>query len=96
MRFCVSLSAHVHLGLLSQGPLRLPPALTHATDLSFNHISKIEGLSRLGKLTELSLAHNRITTLEGLQGLASLDVLSVGGNQIESVEVRLRFFRACV
>ena len=57
-------------------------------DLSFNHITAIEGLEKLGKLTDLSLAYNRITRLERLEPLKKLDVLSISGNLIESLEVR--------
>jgi internalin A len=53
---------------------------THLTwlDLSFNQISKIEGLCTLQKLTDLSLLDNEIAELEGLDALTSLQCLSLG------------------
>lgn len=47
-------------------------------DLSFNQISKIEGLSTLQKLTDLSLLDNEIAELEGLDALSGLQCLSLG------------------
>lgn len=47
-------------------------------DLSFNNISKLEGLETLTKLKDLSVFNNNIAKLEGLDTLTSLQVLSVG------------------
>ena len=47
-------------------------------DLSFNAISKIEGLDKLTKLTDLSLFCNHIEKIENLQTLTNLSVLSIG------------------
>ena len=47
-------------------------------DLSFNAISKIEGLDKLTKLTDLSLFCNHIDKIENLQTLTNLSVLSIG------------------
>jgi Leucine-rich repeat (LRR) protein len=67
-------------------PSTHPPAVTHASrqtnltwlDLSFNKISKIQGLDSLVKLTDLSLFANEISVLEGLDTLRDLQVLSIG------------------
>ena len=37
------------------------------SDLSFNQISKIEGIETLTKLTDLCLTHNEISKLEGIR-----------------------------
>lgn len=47
-------------------------------DLSFNNISKLEGLEKLTKLTDLSLFSNKLEKVENIQGLAELVVLSLG------------------
>jgi Leucine-rich repeat (LRR) protein len=47
-------------------------------DLSFNQITKIEGLDTLVKLTDLSLFDNQISELEGLDALTALHCLSLG------------------
>ena len=47
-------------------------------DLSFNAISKIEGLDKLTNLTDLSLFCNHIEKIENLQTLTNLSVLSIG------------------
>jgi Leucine-rich repeat (LRR) protein len=47
-------------------------------DLSFNNISKIEGLSKLTKLKDLSLYNNNIETVENLDTLKNLNVISLG------------------
>ena len=48
-------------------------------DLSFNQITKIEGLAGLTKLQDLSLFSNGISVIEGLDTMADLNVLSIGG-----------------
>ena len=47
-------------------------------DLSFNKISKIEGLDTLVKLVDLSLFNNQIETIENLDALTELNVFSIG------------------
>ena len=56
------------------------------TDLSFNNIEFIEGLSCLTKLTDLSLYNNRITKLENLEALKDLHIFSIGNNCIEELD----------
>jgi Leucine-rich repeat (LRR) protein len=53
---------------------------THLTwlDLSFNQITRIEGLDTLTNLTDLSLLDNQISELEGLAKLSKLQCLSLG------------------
>jgi Leucine Rich repeats (2 copies) len=55
-------------------------AQTHLTwlNLSFNQISKIEGLDCLKNLTDLSICDNQITDLAGLDYLKELQCLSIG------------------
>ena len=55
----------------------MPPCLqTNLTwlDLSFNAITRIEGLEKLVKLTDLSLTSNKIAAIENLAPLAALQV----------------------
>ncbi len=47
-------------------------------DLSFNKITKIEGLEALTKLVDLSLFNNQIAEIENLEKLTELNVLSLG------------------
>lgn len=47
-------------------------------DLSFNKITKIEGLETLTKLVDLSLFNNQITRIESLDTLVDLNVISLG------------------
>ena len=47
-------------------------------DLSFNKITKIEGLETLTKLTDLSLFSNQISEIENLDTLVNLNALSLG------------------
>lgn len=61
--------------------------------MSFNNIAKIEGLSKLTKLTDLSLHNNKITRLENMDELQQLQVLSIGNNQIPSLEDVLYLLR---
>ena len=56
------------------------------SDLSFNNIDKIEGLSALVNLTDLSLHNNHISKIEGLDTLKKLETLSIGNNALQSVE----------
>ena len=55
---------------------------TRSSDLSFNNIELIEGLSSLTKLTDLSLYNNAISKIQGLDTLVDLNVLSLGNNKI--------------
>ncbi|AKV64918.1 Leucine Rich Repeat (LRR)-containing protein [Porphyromonas gingivalis] len=55
-------------------------------DLSYNQISKLEGLERLTSLTKLRLRSNQIRKLEGLDSLTSLTKLSLSDNQISKLE----------
>ena len=63
----------------------MPPTLEWL-DLSFNAISKIEGLDKLTRLSDLSLYHNNITKIEGLDKCKEMNVLSLGRNKIKSLE----------
>ena len=47
-------------------------------DLSFNSITKMEGLEKLVKLTDLSLFSNKLEKIENIQTLKQLVVLSFG------------------
>ncbi len=47
-------------------------------DLSFNSIIKLEGLSKLKKLTDLSLFSNKLERIENIETLEDLVVLSLG------------------
>lgn len=47
-------------------------------DLSFNRITKIEGLEKLTKLLDLSLFSNQIEVIENLDTLVDLHVFSIG------------------
>ena len=47
-------------------------------DLSFNSISKLEGLDKLTRLTDLSLFSNKLERIENIQTLEELVVLSLG------------------
>ena len=65
--------------------------------MSFNSIEKLEGLSKLTKLRDLSVHHNSIQCIENLDELKDLEVLSIGDNLLPSLEdapiVYLRRFR---
>lgn len=50
-------------------------------DLSFNHITAIEGLEQLTHVSDLSLFNNQISSLQGLDTLQNLNVLSIGQQQ---------------
>lgn len=62
-------------------------------DLSFNLITKIEGLDKCVKLTDLSLFKNKITHLSGLENLPLLNVLSVGSNCLQNLEDCIDYLR---
>lgn len=47
-------------------------------DLSFNKLTKIEGLDTLVKLVDLSLFNNQVAEIENLDKLTELNVLSLG------------------
>ncbi|GAB4819843.1 hypothetical protein N2152v2_006889 [Parachlorella kessleri] len=55
-------------------------------DLSFNTIPRIDCLSTLTKLEDLSLYSNQIVVLDPLAHLTRLRVLSIGNNPIHSVD----------
>jgi Leucine-rich repeat (LRR) protein len=55
-------------------------------DLSFNHITKIEGVSKLTRLVDLSFYNNKLTTIEGLDTLEDLASLSLGNNEIKDLD----------
>ena len=61
--------------------------------MSFNEISRIENLSKLQQLTDLSLTSNQITLLDGVQDLPRLEVLSLGTNTISGVKQVCRDLR---
>jgi len=62
-------------------------------DLSFNLISKIEGLDKLTKLTDLSLYSNKIEELGGLEKLNELNVFSCGKNLIKQYDHAITYLR---
>jgi hypothetical protein len=64
-------------------------------DLSFNKISKIEGMENLINLEDLSLYNNLISDVQGLENCKSLKCLSLGNNDINSIEniLPLRFMK---
>ena len=62
-------------------------------DLSFNQIEKIEGLSKLTKLTDLSLYDNCIKKIEGLEPLTLLKVLSFGRNKVTDLETTIQYLK---
>lgn len=54
-------------------------------DLSFNEISKMDGLSPLVQLQRLDLSHNKIRVVQGLEGLKALNWLDLSFNKIENL-----------
>lgn len=56
-------------------------------DLSFNSISKLEGLEKLVKLTDLSLFSNKLDKIENIQNLTELVVLSLGDSSRHYVAI---------
>ena len=65
-------------------PFNRQNILLQVLDLSYNNISKIEGLDDL-PIQKLLLCGNRITELFGLEKLANLSHLDVSENQIISL-----------
>lgn len=51
-------------------------------DLSFNRITKIEGLDNLLNLKKLFLSSNKISKIENLNHLVNLKLLELGDNKI--------------
>lgn len=51
-------------------------------DLSFNRITKIEGLENLLKLKKLFLSSNKIHKIENVNHLVELTLLELGDNKI--------------
>lgn len=49
-------------------------------------ITKIEGLDKLTKLTDLSLYSNQISVIEGLENLCELNIFSFGKNKVLKYE----------
>lgn len=58
-------------------------------DLSFNSITQISGLSKLNKLTDLTLSNNRIKIVDNLDELENLVFLSLNNNKIENIGTML-------
>ena len=54
-------------------------------NLSYNMISRIQGLESLTKLTELNLAENNIHRIEGIDHLQLLEKLNLSGNRITRI-----------
>ena len=63
------------------------------TDLSFNNIQEIQGLDKLTKLRDLSLAHNLVNMVQGLESLENLQVLSLGSNELENLQETVLYIR---
>ncbi|GMM34760.1 hypothetical protein DASC09_020850 [Saccharomycopsis crataegensis] len=55
-------------------------------DLSYNSLSKIEGLEDLRKLKKLNLSHNNIEKIQNLEKLVNLENLNLGFNSIKKIE----------
>lgn len=62
-------------------------------DLSFNLITNIENLSKLTKMTDLSLFANQIKVLEGLDNLTELNVLSFGQNLFTAHDEPIQYLK---
>lgn len=56
-------------------------------------ITKIEGLEKCTKLTDLSLFKNQIKNLAGLENLKELNVLSLGSNALGNLEESVNYLR---
>ena len=54
-------------------------------------ITKIEGLDKLTKLSDLSLFSNHIVTVSGLENLKNLNVLSLGSNKVPDYAVAIKY-----
>ena len=67
-------------------PISLFLCLLISKDLSFNKITKIEGLETLAKLEDLSLCNNNIEMIEGLDLCLALNALSLGNNKIKELD----------
>jgi Leucine-rich repeat (LRR) protein len=65
-------------------------------DLSFNKITKIEGLETLTKLVDLSLFNNQISEIEGLDTLTELNVFSLGALAGRSSWLKLLVVTSCL
>lgn len=52
-------------------------------DLSFNHISQVQGLESLLSLSKLFLIQNKLTKMEGFSSLTQLTMLELGSNRIK-------------
>jgi hypothetical protein len=63
------------------------------TDLSFNNIREIQGLDKLKKLKDLSLAHNFIQEVDGLKSLKELQLLSLGHNELSNLQHTALYLR---
>lgn len=55
--------------------------------MSYNQITVIDNLQKLGNLRVLNLDHNKISKLENLRSLRKLEILSVVGNLLEDVYI---------
>ena len=53
--------------------------------MSFNELTKIDGLQGLVALRELYLANNKIGAIEGLHGLPALRLLELGSNRLRTI-----------
>jgi len=56
------------------------------SDLSYNNITKIQGISSLEKLHYFDISHNRLSSLCGLQNSLYLNTLNVSFNEIVDLE----------
>ena len=78
---------YVHPGCtLSTGINNIIYISFQLSDLSFNNIEVIEGLSKLTNLEDLTLYNNRITRIENMEALTKLHVLSLGNNQLKELD----------
>ena len=66
--------------------IRLLHLVVCVSDLSFNNIEVIEGLTKLTKLKDLTLYNNRISQLENMDMLTELHVLSIGNNKLHQLD----------
>jgi Leucine-rich repeat (LRR) protein len=61
--------------------------------LSFNNITKIEGLDSLTRITDLSLFNNQIEIIDGLSTLQALNVFSIGNNDVKKIDAMCQELR---
>ena len=61
--------------------------------MSFNKITKIEGLSELRKLEDLTLHCNEVEVLEGMDALSELKCFSIGKNKLENLDDIAKYLR---